>query len=74
MARWRFQFWLSLPLWICDLPRSLRKHLISNACILSMSAVKVHVLQKYGHGQVENVPIKLKYRINVHVSNPDYAN
>ena len=42
-----------------EILRSLWKHLISNACILSMSAVIVHVSQAYkkkkkkkkGHGQ-----------------------
>ena len=52
MARWHFQFSLSLPHWLCDLCtrllRSLWKHLISNACILlSMFAVMVHVSHAY---------------------------
>ena len=38
----------SLVMWsLYKIPRSLRKHLISNACILSMSAVMVHVSHTY---------------------------
>ena len=42
-------FTSSLVMWsLYEIPRSLRKHLISNACILlSMSAVMVHVSHAY---------------------------
>ena len=42
-------FTSSLVMWsLCEIPRSLRKNLISNACILlSMSAVMVHVSHAY---------------------------
>ena len=44
-VQWRFQFWFSLPHWLCDL---CTRYLISNACILlSMSAVIVHVPHAY---------------------------
>ena len=47
-------FTSSLVMWsLYEIPRSLRKHLISNACILlSVSAAMVHVSHayKYGHG------------------------
>ena len=61
-ARWRFQVWLSLlVMWsLYEIPRSLRKHLDSNACIfLSMSAVMVHISHAYKHMDMARERISL---------------
>ena len=58
MARWRFQFWLSLPHWLCDLCTRYRGVCgnISSPmpvsffqCLLLWSTFHMHT--KYGHGQ-----------------------
>ena len=58
MVRWRFQFWLSLPHWLCDLGTRYREVCGNMSspmpvsffqCLLLWSTFHMHT--KYGHGQ-----------------------